>query len=888
MTWYKKLHWYHLIAIGLILYGVFFGDSVIAQTSSTIMPWLFDNGIRVGYDASSLQGFVATAEYGIKILYLIFRPMLAIAAAWMDNSLVYGDAFFLTNALFKFRQIIRTFANYTIGLYFVWSILAAFFWNKLENVFSGLIKNVAIAAVLVNMSRWMIAALIDLSTVATFSLWALPLYALGDDAVFKENVYYMKTYTNMNINSSTAQNADSFDFSLIYGCSEWDGEIPAEGETETEEGENITRYYLPCAINDWMLYFKDSIVENLSWDNYKQNFVNVRAFDTKVDTDMIDDYYCVYDKQLIRNEFGANIKECTILQQLMVDGKEEGINQCASVDKIVSKAVDNTGPLFTLFSSILNMSELGISTNSWSVKEVGLNLLIKLVFWIALIIPLIAFAVVMIVRVVYLWLIIAFSPLITIAVALKRGDKLEGKIDDMVTKIFKPTQIVSLIFLPVIATFGLSISIIFLSLLKNLPLIENHSWPTATATKNADGCYNDIASSLGLNRDETPEGNSRDIGPTSLNISEPARRIWTDIGNMMSWMVMNLFGVALMRMVVFATLKTNEFTKWIAESIEKTATKFMGTVPLPLMWWMGMSALKQTPDLLQEKFVGSSLKDQQDVLDEFSAWYSGEKSAVNKTLTEWVKNPSILPWINEVNIADKTDFLDDYSSWGKAYAQKAKTYFYDANTKKLTPAGATYATRTGRTQDEIVSWLDAVGTWEQALANKDFNHYMHAQWGTAWFDWFLPNRDKRSVERKNRNNKTAKAIEEGLEKVSGAGNHGEKNINGAVTRWYLVDNASKLTLFRRENGVLVDGTSQTYDIDNTKTNIAELTDKHINAFNQMVALDADNLKALPLYKLLDAQKWAPEITIANGKKYTPQIDTGTNTFTGFIAAATPQ
>jgi hypothetical protein len=57
---------------------------------------------------------VETAENGLKILYLILWPLLAVAAAAMDNSLVYGGAFYLTNALFKFRQIIRTFANYTI------------------------------------------------------------------------------------------------------------------------------------------------------------------------------------------------------------------------------------------------------------------------------------------------------------------------------------------------------------------------------------------------------------------------------------------------------------------------------------------------------------------------------------------------------------------------------------------------------------------------------------------------------------------------------------------------------------------------------------------------------------------------------------------------------
>ncbi|MDP2669827.1 MAG: hypothetical protein Q8O99_02190 [bacterium] len=45
---------------------------------------------------------------------LLMRPLLTIAGASMDNSLVYGGAFHLTTALWKFRQIIRTFTNFTL------------------------------------------------------------------------------------------------------------------------------------------------------------------------------------------------------------------------------------------------------------------------------------------------------------------------------------------------------------------------------------------------------------------------------------------------------------------------------------------------------------------------------------------------------------------------------------------------------------------------------------------------------------------------------------------------------------------------------------------------------------------------------------------------------
>ena len=534
MTWANKLRWYHRSIISLLVCWACFGGDTFVHAAAPIIPWLFEDGIRVGYDQWWIQWFVEIAESGLKILYLILWPLLAVAAAAMDNSLVYGGAFYLTNALFKFRQIIRTFANYTIGLYFVGSILAAFFWNKLENVFSWLIKNVAIAAIAVNLSRWVLAALIDLSTLATVTLGALPLHALGNDTVFKENVYYMKTYNKLNINASTAQNADKFDFSLMYWC------------TEGEWAQATTRHYLPCAINDKKLVQQWSVGEPLSRLQYKEDFINVRKGETNVKTENIDDYYCVYDKQLISNEYGADISDCKVLQQLLVDGKEEWISQCATVDKILTKSVNMSWPLFTIFSSILNMSELWLTTNSWSLKEVWLNLLIKLVFWIALIIPLIALAVVMVIRVVYLWLIIVFSPLITIAVALQWGEWISWKIEGVLSNVLKPTQIISLIFLPVIAVFWLSISIIFLSLLKNLPLIEQKVGPTETAIKAEDGCYNDAATALGMKRNETKEGVVYDMDITEVNFSEKLRWTGADIGNMMSWLILNFFGIALM------------------------------------------------------------------------------------------------------------------------------------------------------------------------------------------------------------------------------------------------------------------------------------------------------------------------------------------------------
>jgi len=872
MTWHKKLRWYHRSFLLLACCWVFFGDRTFAQNTTPIMPWLQEDGIRIGYDQWLLQTFTEGAEIWLKVLYLIFWPLLAIAAAAMDNSLVYGGAFHLTWPLFKFRQIIRTFANYTIWLYFVGSILAAFFWNKLENVFSWLIKNVALAAILVNMSRWIIAALIDLSTLATFALWALPLHALKNDETFKNNIYFMKTYNNLNINASTSTKADQSDFSMMYWCTQW------------EWTEASARYYLPCAIDDRKLMYKGATSEPLTWEQYKQDFMNVRESDTNINTDDISDAYCVYDKQILRNNYWTDLSDCKEFQRLVDDGKEEWVIFCAKIDDIVTKAVNNTWPLQTIFSSILNMSELATTTNTWSIKEVWLSLLIKIVFGLALIIPLIALAVVMIVRVVYLWLIIVFSPIITIVVALQRSKDVDEKIDWIMKSIFKPTQIINLIFLPVIATFWLSISIVFLSLLKNLPLIEADVWRSEYAQEQADGCYNDIGTALGMKRDQTPTGTSYDLDMTELNFTQWLRKTWADIWNMMSWLIINFFGIALMRMVVFATLKTNEFTEWIATTIDDTAKDRMGTIPLPLAWGLWLSSLKEVRDMVKEKYVWKSVKEQNDLMREFEMWIAPETQELRNSLIEGQKDPSKLGWLNDTPLVSNTDFYSDYQVWSRAYAQKAKSHYSDGT--KLKTAGEAYARANGRVDTtwnvdhaeaikNINTSLEGINNRDDALSNKEFVSRMHTE--NDGYDKFLSTRDNRT----KKTSRTALALEAWLKKISGQDastwkdNFWSKAIDSWSTSRYLYENNTKLTLFKRDKNKtkLIWAGPKSYDIDNG-IDPQKLTEAHIELFNQMLILDRARFSELEFFKKINNQA---QINTVEWKVYEAKKDASNNT-----------
>ncbi len=77
--------------------------------------------------------------------------------------------------------------------------------------------------------------------------------------------------------------------------------------------------------------------------------------------------------------------------------------------------------------------------------------------------PLLALAVLLIVRIGYLWVVIATSPFIVLAESF--SDTL--KLPDSIKNYFSVTKILSVIFAPVVTVFALSIAVIFITTLIN-------------------------------------------------------------------------------------------------------------------------------------------------------------------------------------------------------------------------------------------------------------------------------------------------------------------------------------------------------------------------------------------------------------------------------------
>ncbi len=609
-------------------------------------------------------------EMVLKVLYLLLWPLLAIAGASLDNTLVYGEIFYLDKALWEFWQMIRTFANFWLGFIFIASIFMSFIGaEKAAEKISvkTIIKKLFLAWILINMSWFIVAALIDLSTVMVFSLGALPLNVVRDDVALNQwlwKVRYLTTHSFYNQDSSTNTKRDLLEHSVIYSCpGEW-----YDPSAETNSSQRT--YYLPCWIENGKFVDTESVKENNSRENYKQKYIDARGEIWNGDIGWnISDDYCVWWYDLIEQVPWGQFSP-DILPALRENGLIELKNKkCSTLDTLIEKAQWMTWPLYTLFATIMHMGEIGLTVNNKTVVEKWLEFLMRTIVGIALFLPLFAFAVVLVMRAVILWLIIAFSPLLTLIYVFNFQALKVSKAE------FNLKNVVGLIFLPVYGVFAVSITIIFLSLIGRIDLIDD-----------TNPCKADAYSETSWTEVTCPEKNTtcyKMFDITEICFTESQRNTWSNIVNTLSWLTVNFFGIALMRTIIFFVLKSDKITWSIAGKIEwfgKSLAWSASVIPLPAWGFTSFSALKQSASDVQKIPDKISQQQYRDGIGEYIESYGarGNAKQVEKLLAEKVtkaKNGEAVSYSTQnFVLPDNTNHSQFASLWPSLWLAAGKSY----------------------------------------------------------------------------------------------------------------------------------------------------------------------------------------------------------------------
>lgn len=435
-----------------------------------------------------------------RAFYVLLYPILALAGMLVNNSLVYAEVFNFDVVLWQLWNIVRNLSNYALWFLFLFYIFKFLIGGQKSDDMKKLLKSTLIAWVWIQASWFLLAVLIDISNILTYSVWWLPIRVLWDQTDFW-NPYIFRTviYTN----------TDTPDSVHFYLSEPWDGENSYISECQTfpysyNQGSDrlyeelilapkMIYYYdtssnsykstqeLACHIWDDVYYFSSLFVSRESW--WGDWIDKQQAYEASLH-DAIDELqsYEVGEMQgLVSNarilEIGDAHSGTSELgvgayatgRHFWLDVNNERKGEWLWLKRLKDVLTGSYVGVFTaLYSSLLNAWEdLRVSkvSDPWIYTSL-LNVVLSLCHTLAVGIPLIAMLVVFVMRIWVIWMAIVLSP----AIILLKAFDLEWKIwkDVDILKYLSVKNLIGIIFSPAIICFAVSISTVLVRLISTV------------------------------------------------------------------------------------------------------------------------------------------------------------------------------------------------------------------------------------------------------------------------------------------------------------------------------------------------------------------------------------------------------------------------------------
>lgn len=495
------------------------------------------------------------------------------------------------------------------------------------------ISQALIAGVLIQASRFLMAALVDLSTVATYAIWGLPLNVASSTDLAKHKILSVNSSLDLNKFDKDVKSQEYFKLSFStkdpkestksiyfsecrvkdgYIMGRKDGDVKFKNDTIFGAGKNACVYGNQIVIfNELSPFIAPPLIDSFLYTNNIQNFQDflVWQFDLQTlaacgyfiqvkgkvtatcNTTNINSFVNAYqnsvniasidnnDKQKMIDEFTHYADEIKKWAANPIwfdwwDKRLQNNPNAMALDSLVKKSKWWVGPLVTIYSSLLNFSQISNTTSEISFGEISGEMLIKIGFAIWLLFPLVALAIVLVVRIGFLWIMVVMSPFIVLAETFGFADKLGEH--------FKLGNIISVIFAPVVTVFALSISLVFMTAM--VQSLQNQN--KADAITKADR-WQKIGITQ-LNTDNKPNTVTYSIlwGCAELNFEGDG---WTVAGTLdgFSRFLLNIFAIGLMRAVVFAAITTNSIGKKIWQQVQDFGASIFQTLPIIPVGWDG-------------------------------------------------------------------------------------------------------------------------------------------------------------------------------------------------------------------------------------------------------------------------------------------------------------
>lgn len=678
----------------------------------------------------------------LKGMYVLIWPFLFIAGIAVDNSIVYGSFLNMDAPLFTIWNILKNFANFTLWFLVLFNILKMVFGisdsAKSQSDVKKVITNTLMAWVLIQASWFLVAAVIDISTIATYAIGSMPTASFSSSEFINKPVL-----KNTSIYDTTKLAEESVKGKELYTYySYWDKKLsPCKVERIENDFYIIGNEYSSlknntivfetghCVYFNEVYMFNPTVQPTILWTGYSSALTNVwnTAKDEKLVSDYVNDWTVLQLNWKIATWYGLLYSWNTMYDDFYKTSTGGYIGM--TIDKLMQESKWYVGPFVTIYASLLNFSDLTSDSNLTdnNVYENFFIFIIKIAFSLAMLAPLIALAAVLIIRVWYLRLIIAFSPWIVLISVFDMESKL--KLPESFKKYVNIWEIVKVIFAPVIIVFAMNISILFLSAIQS-------SFTEGSSTE-----WNLLEEMHIEKKDKTYSF----LWLVEIEYSGDNLDNGKDI---FSYVITMMMGLGVMRFILFAAIKANAIGATVWKFVQDTAQWAMGQLPIiPMPWWwsVGTSWLRDIKTAFAQKFApGSIPTNQQNAINSAFSFLDKGKNKdkdqdIDTTKIEgkyrndmWA---SLSWWASVQEVLEKNKNLlanAHVDSEGELIEAIKQEKAYKSNANQQIPSSTSKQSIDGKE----VSWYDLVSYNKSSLDN---GLYFDAKWQEFWNDniWSL-------------------------------------------------------------------------------------------------------------------------------------------------------
>ena len=150
-----------------------------------------DVSLAVDTTASeTLEILTLTINFILSVSSRIWIIFANLAGQFLSNARVYGSVIGMDTYLWLCRNIIKNFANFALGIVFVFYLFRVlFFQEEVGAMLKKILIKLIVAGIGIQASWFLVAAILDISTIATSAVGSIPAQLIATDARLSNGMF---------------------------------------------------------------------------------------------------------------------------------------------------------------------------------------------------------------------------------------------------------------------------------------------------------------------------------------------------------------------------------------------------------------------------------------------------------------------------------------------------------------------------------------------------------------------------------------------------------------------------------------------------------------------------------------------------------------------------